>query len=63
MQSTAPMGGSSNAATTSSTSTLPPPPADAMNKTYPVCTAQLQDSCINPGQAHRGHMAHRSSKP
>jgi hypothetical protein len=30
--------------------TLPAPPADAMNKTYPACTAQLQDNCTNPGQ-------------
>lgn len=25
------------------------PPAEAMNKTYPVCTRTLQDSCRNPG--------------
>lgn len=26
---------------------VPPPPADAMNKTYPVCTKDLQDNCRN----------------
>lgn len=25
------------------------PPAEAMNKTYPVCTRKIQDSCRNPG--------------
>ena len=29
---------------------LAPPPASAMNKTYPVCTRTLQDSCQNPGE-------------
>lgn len=29
---------------------LTPPPADAMNKTYPVCTRQITDSCQNPGE-------------
>lgn len=28
---------------------LTAPPADAMNKTYPVCTRKVQDSCRNPG--------------
>ncbi|MFM5930225.1 MAG: hypothetical protein ACKOPQ_04895 [Novosphingobium sp.] len=28
---------------------LTPPPETAMNKTYPVCTRKLQDSCRNPG--------------
>lgn len=28
---------------------LTPAPAEAMNKTYPVCTRKLQDSCRNPG--------------
>lgn len=28
---------------------LTPPPPTAMNKTYPVCTRKLQDSCRNPG--------------
>ena len=27
-----------------------PPPASALNKTYPVCTARLQDNCQNPGE-------------
>ena len=31
-------------------SAMPGPPPEAMNKTYPVCTAQLQDSCQNPGE-------------
>lgn len=26
------------------------PPPSALNKGYPVCTAQLQDSCQNPGE-------------
>lgn len=26
------------------------PPTQAYNKTYPVCTAQLQDDCQNPGE-------------
>jgi len=26
------------------------PPPQAFNKTYPVCTAQLQDNCQNPGE-------------
>lgn len=29
---------------------LSPPPASALNKTYPVCTRQLQDNCQNPGE-------------
>lgn len=29
---------------------LTPPPASAQNKTYPVCTAKLQDNCQNPGE-------------
>ena len=48
-------------AATSTSGPLAPPPADAFNKTYPLCTAQLRDSCINPSQApasmrgrHRG---------
>lgn len=28
---------------------LTPPPVTAMNKTYPVCTSKLQDSCRNRG--------------
>lgn len=28
---------------------LTPPPASAMNKDYPVCTKDIQDSCRNPG--------------
>lgn len=29
---------------------LTPPPASAMNKTYPVCRGNVQDSCQNPGE-------------
>jgi hypothetical protein len=29
---------------------LTPPPASALNKTYPVCSRQLQDNCQNPGE-------------
>ena len=29
---------------------LTPPPASAMNKTYPVCRGNIQDSCQNPGE-------------
>jgi hypothetical protein len=29
---------------------LAPPPAEALNKTYPVCTRKLQDNCQNPGE-------------
>lgn len=28
---------------------LTEPPADAMNKTYPVCSRKVQDNCRNPG--------------
>ncbi|MAC57185.1 MAG: hypothetical protein CMH85_02665 [Novosphingobium sp.] len=28
---------------------LTPPPASAMNKDYPVCSKDIQDSCRNPG--------------
>lgn len=35
---------------TSNPGNLAPPPAQAMNKTYPVCTRTLQDSCQNPGE-------------
>ena len=28
---------------------LPPPPPESLNKTYPVCTRTLRDSCRNPG--------------
>ena len=30
---------------------LTPPPADAMNKDYPICRGDIQDSCINPREA------------
>lgn len=35
---------------TTTSNAVPPPPADAMNKTYPVCTHKGQDSCQNPGE-------------
>ena len=28
---------------------LTPPPPEAMDKTYPICTKKMQDSCRNPG--------------
>jgi hypothetical protein len=36
--------------TTTFPGNLTPPPASAMNKKYPVCTRQIQDSCQNPGE-------------
>lgn len=30
---------------------LTAPPSQAMDKTYPLCTSRLQDSCVNPGEA------------
>lgn len=33
---------------------LTPPPAAAMSKTYPLCTRDVQDSCVNPGEAGAG---------
>ena len=35
--------------TTTYPGNLTPPPPSALNKTYPVCTRTLQDSCRNPG--------------
>lgn len=29
---------------------LTPPPVAALNRTYPLCTRTLQDSCRNPGE-------------
>jgi len=29
---------------------VPPPPAADMNKSYPVCSRTMQDSCQNPGE-------------
>jgi len=29
---------------------LPPPPAAELNKSYPVCSRTVQDSCQNPGE-------------
>jgi len=36
--------------TTTTPGNLTPPPASALNKTYPVCTAKLQDNCQNAGE-------------
>ena len=33
--------------------TMPPPPPEALGKTYPVCSANVQDSCINRSEAPR----------
>lgn len=30
---------------------LTPPPVQAMNKEYPLCSATVQDSCVNPSEA------------
>ena len=30
---------------------LTQPPSQAMDKTYPLCTRTLQDSCVNPSEA------------
>jgi len=46
----APAGTMSTATPTVVDNTLPPPPAATMNKTYPVCTRQMQDNCQNPGE-------------
>jgi hypothetical protein len=40
-------------------------PAEALGKTYPLCTSRLQDSCVNPGEAgarapRRSRHLHRS---
>ena len=36
--------------TTTNPGNLTSPPAQALNRTYPVCTRTLQDSCQNPGE-------------
>lgn len=41
---------STTVVTTNNPGNLTPPPASSMNKTYPVCTAKLQDNCQNPGE-------------
>jgi hypothetical protein len=45
----APVGSSANPVQMGGNMT--PPPAEA--KDYPVCSKTVQDSCINPGEAHR----------
>ena len=53
------MPGSNNAQGTAS-GAVPPAPTEAMNKTYPPCTAQLQDNCMNNRHARMpGHRMHR----
>lgn len=47
---------------------LTPPPPEAQGKSYPLCTRNLQDSCVNPGEAatrpvrasHKGRHSHRN---
>lgn len=34
---------------------MTPPPADAMNKDYPICSATVKDSCINPREAGKNY--------
>ncbi len=44
---------------------LTPAPADAMAKTYPVCSATIQDSCVNrseSGMMHRTTRRHRAHR-
>lgn len=41
---------------------LTSPPMEAMNKAYPLCTRQLQDSCVNPGEAGSGQRRSRSMR-
>ena len=33
---------------------LTPPPSSALNRSYPPCTGNLQDACINPGEGGAG---------
>jgi hypothetical protein len=35
---------------------LTPPPPEAMNKSYPVCSKTITDSCINPSDARKAGM-------
>jgi hypothetical protein len=35
---------------TMTSNAVPAPPAEAMNKTYPVCSRTVTDSCRNPGE-------------
>lgn len=50
----APVGSSANPVTVGGNVT--PPPTEA--KDYPVCSKTVQDSCINPGEAHRKSRRH-----
>lgn len=50
----APVGSSANPVTVGGNAT--PPPTEA--KDYPVCSKTVQDSCINPGEAHRKSRRH-----
>ncbi|MCI4589338.1 hypothetical protein MOK15_04410 [Sphingobium sp. BYY-5] len=47
----APVGSAANPVTVGGNMT--PPPTEA--KDYPVCSKAVQDSCINPGDARKGH--------
>lgn len=40
---------------TTSSGNYAPPPATAMNKTYPLCSRTVQDSCINPREAGKNY--------
>lgn len=33
---------------------LTPPPAEAMGRSYPLCTRSLRDACVNPGETAAG---------
>ena len=43
---------------------LTPPPPEAFNKTYPLCSRTIRDSCMNPSEAGASgggrHMARRN---
>lgn len=41
---------------------LTPPPAQATDKVYPLCTSELQDSCVNPSQAAPAKRLHSHPK-
>lgn len=47
----APVGSAENPVTVGGNMT--PPPTEA--KVYPLCSRTVQDSCINPGEAHKTH--------
>lgn len=51
---TAPVGSASNPVVVGGNMTAPPPAP----KDYPLCTKTITDSCVNPGQAPKGHRKH-----